>query len=281
MPDTDSDLCYKSCGDYIVTMKKLPDTITNESRKGIVDPLYASFRANKLLVVSIEHKNVYTWSRINKIQNTSYPNKRIWYEVSKEVYEPDYCRDLNKVSASGIHYFRSRDAAFYWKNYDNGQKMTECAIVDGHSREWHHNGQISKTCDFHDGKLHGPYRSWYNNGQKWHEHTYIHGRIYGPYQVWYGNGHQSIKCTYVNGKLHGLYQSWYDNGQKWEECTYRNGMMHGLCLSWHENGQKEADCTYVNGVRHRSYQAHQLIPKAICLVLVLYVLAKLVYFASE
>ena len=32
---SDIDLCYKSCGDFIVTMKKLPDTVTNESRKEI------------------------------------------------------------------------------------------------------------------------------------------------------------------------------------------------------------------------------------------------------
>ena len=52
-----SSQCYKKCGDYIVTMKKLPDTITNESRRNVVDPLYAKFRADKLMVVSIEHKD--------------------------------------------------------------------------------------------------------------------------------------------------------------------------------------------------------------------------------
>ena len=110
---SDIDLCYKRCGDYIVTMKKLPDTICNESRKGIVDPLHAKFRADKLLVVSIEHK--LTGNKINRIQNTTYHNQ-IWYEVSKEVSVTDYNQDLDEVCAPGIHYFLSRDAAFYYND---------------------------------------------------------------------------------------------------------------------------------------------------------------------
>jgi hypothetical protein len=29
------EICYKSCGNYILTLQKLPDTITNESRSGV------------------------------------------------------------------------------------------------------------------------------------------------------------------------------------------------------------------------------------------------------
>ena len=156
---SDSDTCYTCCGDYIVTMKKLPDTVTNESRKDVVDPLHAKFRANKLLVVSIKH--LITGKKIDRIQNMSYQNKKIWYEASKEVIEPD----LDKV---GINYFRSREAAFYWQNDQ---------IKDGLMRAWHDNGQIDEECPIVNGKVHGLYRSWYESGQKRNETMFINGYV--------------------------------------------------------------------------------------------------------
>ena len=181
--DSDSDLCYKSCGDYIVTMKKLPDTITNESRKGIVDPLHAKFRADKLLVVSIEHKE--TGERIDRIQNTSYKGNQIWYEVLKEASVIDYDPDPDQVCAPGIHYFLSRDAAFYWEN----------PVEDGF------------------------YRSWYENGQKREECTYVNGMWHGIYQSWRNNGHKLEECTYVKGILNGHAKHWSMDGQRHSEWT--------------------------------------------------------------
>ena len=47
---------FKSCShDWIVVLRKLPDTNTNESRP-VVDPNCAKFRADKLQVVDIIHK---------------------------------------------------------------------------------------------------------------------------------------------------------------------------------------------------------------------------------
>ena len=231
----DTDICYKSCGDYIVTMKKLPDTVTNESRKDVVDPLHAKFRADKLLVVNIEHK--ITGKMIDRIQNTSYQNKHVWYEVSKEVSAPDYYQDLDEVCAPGIHYFLSRDAAYYWI----------FRIKDGLMRSWHDNGQIAEECTYVDGKEHGLYQSWHENGQKMNECTFVHGEEHGLYQSWYKNGQLEDEWTYVNGILNGLYQSWYENGQKMEECTYVDGEEHGLYRTWYETGQLEDECHYING----------------------------------
>src|SRR5690606_2118713 len=61
------DYIYKSCFDklsknkykckWLIVMKKVSDTITNESRSGVSDKDYAMFRANRLLVVAIINKN--------------------------------------------------------------------------------------------------------------------------------------------------------------------------------------------------------------------------------
>ena len=75
---SDTCLCYKSCSNYLVTMKKMH---------------------NRLIVVSIQHME--TGEKIDKLKNTSCCDKEILYEVSKEVSVPD------KV----CHYFLSNDAS--------------------------------------------------------------------------------------------------------------------------------------------------------------------------
>ena len=264
---SDSDLCYKSCGDYIVTMKKLPDTITNESRKGIVDPLHAKFRADKLLVVSIEHKS--TGKCIDKIQNTTYIGRQIWYEESKKVSVSDYYQGEDEVCVPGIHYFLSRDAAFYWDNktirngpfrswYHNGQPYEEYTylngILHGSYHCWYDNGNTNKECSYLNGYINGSYRTWYNNGHKCMECSYLNGNMNGLYRIWYTNGHLQQECSYLDGYLNGLYRAWYKDGQMYQECTYVKGILNGLYQTWYEGGQKYHKCTYSNGQLNGLYQ---------------------------
>ena len=162
---SDSDLCYKSCGEYIVTMKKLPDTQTNESRKDVVNTRCAKFRANKLLVVDIQHKH--TGEKIDRIQNTSYQGRTIWYIKSEVITVSDYDQDLDRVCTTGIHYFLSRERAFYW----------DLKVQNGPYRNWHENGQKKEECTYQEGKLHGPFQSWYSNGKKREECTYKEGKL--------------------------------------------------------------------------------------------------------
>lgn len=190
MVDTSPRLCYKSCGNYIVTMKKLPDTICNESRNNIVDPINAKFRANKLLVVSIQHK--ITKMVTHEIQNTSYVDQ-IWYRESEVVSVNNYCKDPNIVCAPGIHYFLSLERAFCW-----GGKIP----INGLYQDWHSNGRKSKECTYVNGKLHGLYQKWYSDGTKHEVCTHINGVLNGECHKWYNNGNKYTECGYVDGKLH-------------------------------------------------------------------------------
>ena len=212
---SDSDLCYKSCGNYIVTMTKLPDTITNESRTGIVDPMHAKFRADKLLVVTIEHK--LTGESIKRIQNTSYCHK-IWYDVSMIVDVSDYDQDPNEVCSTGIHYFLSREAAFYWDNN----------IENGPVRAWYSNGQVREEYTLVAGKMHGTCRRWHFNCKPRQDCNYVAGKLHGHYQFWYYTGQKRRDCHYINDKLHGHYQSWYQNGEQCEDTIYVNGWIASI-----------------------------------------------------
>jgi hypothetical protein len=117
-------------------MKKLPDTITNESRSKVINNLYAKFRVDKLHVISIEDKD--NNMKIDSIENSCYKYNKILYQTGETVTVSDYDLDLDTVCTTGIHYFKSREAAWYWDK----------EIITGRNVAWYDNGQIEKECNF-------------------------------------------------------------------------------------------------------------------------------------
>jgi hypothetical protein len=73
--------------------------------------MYSQYRANKLRVTLIFNK-FDPFDIVEYIYNTNY-HKSIKYEINKIVEEDDYNMDLNKIYTSGIHYFKTIEAAFY------------------------------------------------------------------------------------------------------------------------------------------------------------------------
>src|SRR5438128_5301429 len=103
---------FKSCqNDYIVVLQKLDDSKTNEHRKDVVDARYAKFRADRLIVVRIYNKC--NGEEIQTITNSVYSKKTITYTCNEIVEVTDYDEDINKVCSSGIHYFKTEEAAKY------------------------------------------------------------------------------------------------------------------------------------------------------------------------
>ncbi len=133
---------YKGCGGYIVVMKLLEDSITNESRKDIVDANFAKYRTNKVKVLLIINK--FTLEIVNDVENSFY-EKKLKYTVNEIIEEKDYDMDLNKVCCAGIHYFKKIECAFYFTL--NTRSYT------GHYIKWHKNGHMLEKCDYVDGKI--------------------------------------------------------------------------------------------------------------------------------
>lgn len=145
---------YKSCNNCIVILKKLVDTITNESRE-VADANYAQFRANKLLVVDIIDKSNIN-KKINSVKNTVYKKNIIKYKIGKIVCVDDFCQDLSIVCAPGIHYFKTIKRTFYYEFddmygycynwYDSGNPKSEGNYVfwrkAGHWKYWDDIGTI-------------------------------------------------------------------------------------------------------------------------------------------
>lgn len=197
----DSQYVYKLCHSthtrrvWIVIMKKLFDTITNELRDGIIDIRYAKFRANKLQVVTIiDYHNPKRRSKkiIHKPECNMFPST---VYIKGHTIEPDkYDYDLNIICSNGIHYFNNIEAAYYYKliNHD----------YSGVWKMYGDNGEIVISCTYENGIKHGNYISYYPSGNKNSEGTYIDD-VKNGYWTYYLCGDVCEEGSYVDNKKHG------------------------------------------------------------------------------
>jgi len=213
-PDNTGQFFFKSCGTYwIVVMKKVGDTITNQSRLPLDDPnrSFAKYRANKLAVVDIICKfnpNETT----DQISNTYYKNHTVKYIKGSIVVPNSFDWNINKVCSTGIHFYETIECAFYFE-----LKKVE-------------NGKCTR---------------WYDSGQKSSEGEYINGEKNGKWTYWYDNGQIELEGEYLNGEKNDKWTYWYKNGQKKKEGEYLNGKQNGKWIEWYQNGQIESGGEYL------------------------------------
>jgi hypothetical protein len=250
---------YKMCdGRYIVIMKKIPFTKTNEKRKNIVDIKYAKCRANCLEVCVIFNVN-HPSQKMNHVINI-YRDKKLKYEVDTVVFSDKFDDNPANVCSSGIHYFTDIDAAYYYRErpysysgpwfrwYEDGQKKNECAYIDGKKTgfwiEWHANGQKKCEGDYLYDKKVDFWTEWYYDGHIKSEGEYLYDKKTCHWSEWdfYGQKDKGeyLKSSgkYLDGKRTGCWIQWYCNGQKWQ-CQYLDGVMiDGSIEEWNQNGKR-------------------------------------------
>jgi hypothetical protein len=143
----DKKYVYKTCGDFIVVLEKLEDTITNESRSNVSyngdNKLYAKYRANKLLVKKIINKYNITICRTKIISN--YYDFKIEYEIEEIVYPNCYDFNFEKVCSFGIHYFLNLKRAFYYN--------LELRNMSGEYFDWYDNGKLCMQYYIENGTM--------------------------------------------------------------------------------------------------------------------------------
>ena len=209
---------FKSCSrDWIVVLRKLPDTNTNESRP-VVDPNCAKFRADKLQVVDIINK--FDQTTTDSICDSVYEDKQMVYEKGEIIEVKDFDKNVNIVCAAGIHYYKTMKVAFY---------LELERVIDG---EW--------IC-------------WYENGQMYSKRTYKDGKPEGVWSYWYSHGQMALTGVYKNGEREREWISWYDNGQMKSNITYKDGILEGEYISWYNNGRIELYKTYKGGELEEEY----------------------------
>ena len=255
---------YKRCGDNIVIMRLLSDTITNSNRKNITDPTNAKYRANKLHVELIFNQ-FDPCITINSITNIYY--KKITYTVDTIAYPDKFNPNLDEVYTNGIHFYKNIIRAYfhdfdfeiddniiytgeYIDYYDNGQIYEKCNYTDdklnGEYIKYYENGQIYEKCNYTNGKINGEYINYYKCGQIYEKCNYTNGKINGEYINYYKCGQIALKCNYTNGKINGEYINYYKCGQIALKCNYTDYKLNGEYIKYYENGQISLKCNYTD-----------------------------------
>jgi antitoxin component YwqK of YwqJK toxin-antitoxin module len=234
-----ADIVYKSCGEHIVVLEKLSDTITNENRDNIGEPMHAKFRANKLKVLCIFSKDN-PIDQLDFIENTSYTPNIITYRRGETIEIKNFDTNLNEVCAEGIHYFKSLESAYYYSRPIDKKYTGGCVY-------WHDNGQCAAMHNYVDGQLHGQCKKFYDSGRIQMECIFKNGKYHGPMTIWDNNG-TIEKRMYVNGLAHGKSASWYKNGRLAHDGEYVNGDLHGKYVMYDMSGKKIKKGVYVNGI---------------------------------
>lgn len=226
----DPEYVYKLCSSkYIVVMKKLPETITNEQRDGIVDINHAKCRASVLEVILIV--NIYdTNDRPQQILNI-FASYRTMYTIGEKAIPHNFDSILNNVCSGGIHYFKTIETAYMYNKLISSN-------FTGLWTAWYNNGQKSDEGAYIDGRKCGHWMTWHRNGQKESEGEYIKGRQSGHWMDWYDNGHNRSEGSYVNGCESGPWILRINNDQKRSEGNFVDGYQRGLWISWDKNGNK-------------------------------------------
>jgi hypothetical protein len=125
---------YKSCGEYVVILERLLDTITNENRNNIPNEQskpFAKYRGNKFLVKDIFHKFNST-KKVSSISSSNFNQNKLEYEIGKIIIPDDFDTDLEKVCSNGIHYFLKLERAFYYslQKIQNGEYLEWYEMVN-------------------------------------------------------------------------------------------------------------------------------------------------------
>ena len=279
--ETENMIVFERCGDYLVYLQKLPDTITNENRESLKDvskeeKLHASYHANKLLVLKIEH----LWEKekddknlipilINEIKSTNFSEKRLTYKVGEiiEELEFEFDENLENTYSQGIHYYLDKDIARFYMDssliteekfsgelinyYENGNPWKKFTYIqgkkEGECKVWYEDGNLKTKCTYIQGKKEGECKGWFENGNIYEKGTYTQGKENGKYEYWYKNGNLRVKCNYIQGMPDGKHENWYANGNLMIKCNYIQGKLDGKYERWDKNGNIYEDITYSKG----------------------------------
>lgn len=140
---------YMAIPDTVIILEKLPDTKTNEQRKNIINPIYASYNATHLKIVCmfnkgtgklIEHEEGFDINTGSILRHTHLSN----FDETKEYFPEDV-----------LVYYKSIDRAYF-------SNLEYCV---GIFAMWHNNGNLKTLCYYDEPmKVNGLQLEWYPNG---------------------------------------------------------------------------------------------------------------------
>ncbi len=248
----------------IVTLEIPADALTNLGRPGIVNPATATYRANKVRVVSIQDGSgaSYTVARRelwppgrqgfwaqpglifqvgNKIEDYTYSNTPEVYAHGILFFLSPWVAEMHEMMA--YHELHSYNKWCLKRQWTVSFVGYENCRLEG----WYPSGARLRELHTQGGKFHGPYRSWYPDGKQKREEHYVNGLREGAFVFWHKNGQKAREYTFMSGKQQGSFVDWHVTGHKKAEGFYVDGKRHGDYREWHVHGQKREESIYVSG----------------------------------
>lgn len=128
----------KSNDEYIVVLEKLPSTVTNEERDSVYDARYAKFRGSEFKVVAIINTD-----NPKQIIRSATNRRKTTYTINEIVVPDMFDTDMDLICTTGIHYFKTIDAAFFYR--------TAPPRYTGLWYNWNSNGILESTLLYMNG----------------------------------------------------------------------------------------------------------------------------------
>ena len=155
---------YTKIHRYIMKIELCSDSISNEYRNDIIDPLFAQYKTNKFKILEIEDM------------------------VTNELYDNVMNYKINDIICRNINYYFSKECAFFELDYyfftDSYQPLDKLYYL------FYFNNQYT-----------GIHKSWYDSGQLHEEFYHVNGTIEGPYKIYDTNGILIKEYMVINGKI--------------------------------------------------------------------------------
>jgi antitoxin component YwqK of YwqJK toxin-antitoxin module len=228
------DYVYKMCIDkdnnpWFVVLKKCADTLTNESRE-VDDSNHAKYRANHLLVVDIfnpDNPNITSEKIRHKSRHyLGLEPTKIVYEKGQIIKADSFNKNIYYVCTNGIHFFKTPNAAFFWREIPKNFTGKWCKRYD--------DGSNLSKCDIVDGLVHGKQTIWWESYR-------IKGKKYGKDHTYSVNGSIKSFCEYFRGEKHGECISYNTDGKIIKYCQYSYGKKSGRYIEWPSEQDKIRD----------------------------------------
>lgn len=125
----DSLIRYKHCGEFIVTLRLLADSRTNEARL-VADPMLAPFRTDKAYVISIAH--AISGHQVDEIWSTMKGESK--YQMGNIAHATDFWTVYGEQCCPGLHYFKCLEPIYARMIYHHKLTLDEVRSVIGPGR---------------------------------------------------------------------------------------------------------------------------------------------------
>ena len=246
---TDPDMRFKSCQvKYIVVLKMLPCTKTNESRTtNNTTPNNAIYRGSEFEVVMIFNK-FRPEDQPFEIEN-SYYHTKLKYIVGKIAKADSFNDDIEILISHGINYFKSFIPAFFCE-------LTCHRSYTGKVMNWFNDGQFYYECEYINGNISGPYRMFHHGTEKF---KYIgeygaNGNKINKWSEFFPSGKtKSIEYFSLDGKKHGQYLFYDENGIVLIDGNFKENKKDGKFIYKYTNDIIKSSGKYINGKEHGSW----------------------------